>query len=180
MSHMRLGALALAAAALAGSGCGESSKSATETTATTASTAKAASSIPTTATVKLAKGKPLTRASWIAKGDAICAPVDRKLQAASSRSRSEYTSLLPRVALYLRIEAAKLSKLTPPASMRTDAEQLVSGIQLLSEYLSRAGMSFRAGYAGSGNQLFRTALTVQRQPFAIARRDGFTKCTATR
>jgi hypothetical protein len=181
MLQIQLFALALAAIALAATGCGGSSKSATgNAAATTPSTARTAPTPTRPAhTIALATGTPLTRARWIAKGDAICARVNREVAGTPANSVSDYARLLPQIAAYYSKEATDLSKLVPPTSMAHDGEQIVNGLQLLSEYLSKSGQAFQAGNVSAGSQLFRTALTIQEQPIAVAERDGFKKCTDT-
>ncbi len=180
MLHTQLAALALGAIVLAVSGCGGSSKSETTssaaTTTTAAATTTASATTPTTPTVKLATGKPLTRTQWIVKGDKICAHVNAVVATISVRTAAEYAHFLPQVAAYYSNEATDLGKLTPPPAMAGDAEKLVGGIQLLGESLGRAGEAYQAGNVESGGQLFRTALAVQKQPIAVAKRDGFKKC----
>ena len=187
MLHAGLSALALATIVLTAAGCGSSSKSTTGTTAaaSTPSTARTAS-IPTPPaqtlpahTVKLVTGTPLTRARWIAAGDAICARVNRKVAGNPVVTAADYARLLPEFAAYYSKEATDLSKLVPPASMAHDGEQLVNGLQLLSEYLIKASQPYAAGNTSAGRQLFKAALLVQQRPIAVAKRDGFKQCTDT-
>ena len=79
MLHSQLAALALAATTLAVSGCGGSSK--TEPAKTTAST--------TSGTAKTESGAPLTRAEFIARGEAICAHANAELNSHPIRSPKE-------------------------------------------------------------------------------------------
>jgi hypothetical protein len=180
MLQASLAALALAASALLAFGCGGSSKAAASNAvaaATTTTTAPAAAPPPTT--VKLATGKPLTRAKWIAEGDAICAHVNTEVAAITAVSASEYGRLIPQIAAYYSTEAYDLSRLVAPAAMAGDGARIVNGIQLLSEYLHRSAQEFQAGDTRTATKRFRAAVAVQKQPIAVARRDGFKKCTDT-
>jgi hypothetical protein len=180
MLQIHLAALALVAVALVASGCGGSSKSGTST-ATLAATTTAAPT-PTTLpspTVKLATGRPLTRAKWIAEADAICAHVNTEAGAISVRSGSEYVTALPQVAVYYSTEAKNLSNLVPPASMAGDHARIVNGLQLFSEYLSKSGQALATGNKSAAGQLYRAAVGVQKRLIAVAKRDGFKRCTAT-
>jgi hypothetical protein len=181
MLQAPLAALALAASALLASGCGGSSKPAASTAAATtpATTASTLTPTPPPTTLKLATGKALTRAQWIAQGDAICAHVNTEVAAISVRTVSEDARLIPQIAAYYSTEASALSKLVPPVSMASDGSRIVNGIQLVSEYLYRSAQELQAGDTSTGGQTFRAAVAVQKQPIAVARRDGFTKCTDT-
>jgi hypothetical protein len=180
MLQAGLSLFALVAIAIV-AGCGGSSKR-------TASAGSAAASTPsTTATatismpnLEIATGTPLTHAQWIVETNAICAPVDVKLKGVSVKNASEYATVLPQVAAYFSNEASALAKLVPPASMVSDDRQLVDGVQLFSEDLLASGKDFASGNSNTGFQLLNTAMAVRRQPRAIAKNDGLTKCAAVR
>jgi len=169
--------LAFATVALAAASCGRSSKPATSTTTAAAPSTSAATT--TAPAIAIARGKSLTRAKWLAQGDAICAHVNREVAAISVRSAAEYASAMHQIVAYYDIEASSLSKLVPPPSMASDAARLVSGVQVLIESLNRAGQAFQAGQGKVGFQLLGKAMEVQRQPIAVARHAGLKKCTAT-
>jgi hypothetical protein len=178
--HAHFAALALAATTLAVSGCGGSSKAGSTTTAraatapaTTASTTNAP--IPTTP-VTIASGKPLTRAQWIARGDAICARTNMKLKAISVVSTRDYARVLPQAAIYDRIEATELSKLVPPASMARDWMQIVNGYQLFGDYTSRVAEYAQANNFAPATPLTQMGEKVHKHLAAIAKRDGFKQC----
>jgi len=183
MLQTQLAALAVVATVLVACGCGGSSKSGASTTTTSAAVTASDTTTTTptspTTTVKLATGRPLTRAKWIAEGDTICKHVNTEVAAISVVSAAEYGRLLPQIALYYSTEAQELGKLVPPTSMASDGTQLANGLQLLSEYLNRSAREFQAGHNTAGAHLFVTALKIQKQPIAVAKRAGFKMCTDT-
>lgn len=105
--------------------------------------------------------------------------MNTEVAAISVRTVSEDARLIPQIAAYYSAEAAALSKLVPPASMAGDDSRIVNGIQLVSEYLSRSAQELQAGHTSTGGQTLQAAVAVQKQPIAVARRDGFKKCTDT-
>ncbi|MGA9285379.1 MAG: hypothetical protein WBV85_08045 [Solirubrobacteraceae bacterium] len=166
------------------SGCGGSSKSGSTSTAasaTAATTATTATAPPShaVATLKLSTGKPLTRAEWIAKGDAICARLKTKLAALTVVNEQEYAHVFPQVAVYDNAEAQELSKLVPPTSKAHDWEQILSTAQHYNEYVNKV-----AGYAEANDfkeaaPLIETATTIHQQMAAEAKQAGFKHCSQT-
>jgi hypothetical protein len=170
--------LALAAIALSAPGCGGSSHSQSAATASTTTTV--ATPPPPTATVKLASGRPLTRAEWIARGEVICTRTNTQLSATTSPSEREYPRVLPQLAVYEWTEARELSKLVPPRSKTHDWAQIVKNLQLDGDYLNTLASYFQAKNKRAAYQLLGTAERLHQQLNAIARRDGFNECTHTR
>ncbi|MGA9283821.1 MAG: hypothetical protein WBV85_00090 [Solirubrobacteraceae bacterium] len=185
-----LAILALAAVALAVSGCGKSSKAeststsaentpttqATTTQATT-STTPAATKTTSTGEVKLKAGAPLSRAVWIAKGDAICARANIARHAQAAKTEAQIVRLIPQVAAHDHLEAVELSKLVPPANRQSDWKILVGDAQKTSEYAIQLGEYAEAKRYDEAQPLFAAAAKVQEQIEAIGRRDGFKKCS---
>lgn len=168
--------LALGAIMFAASGCGGSSKTGTTTTANTTATV---ATLPTTTTaVKLATGRPLARNEWIASGDAICARANKKVSANHVRHTADYGRILPQIAIYYKAESTELSKLVPPASMTGDWTQIVNDLQILGEHLGRVGQYVQENNLEAARPLFHTALNIQKQLIAVAKHDGFKRCTA--
>lgn len=178
MSRIRLSVLALGAVVLAASGCGGSSK--TRSAATPATTAPAATPPPAAPMLKLASGTPLTRAEWIAKGDAICNRSNIKISSVTVRAMPEYATALPQIVTYERAEAHELSKLVPPASMAHDWAQIVNGLQLDSNYISTLAGYARENKYSNTNPLVEKANSLHKQIAELAKRDGFTRCSITR
>lgn len=180
MSYAKLATFVLMLAATAqAAGCGGSSKAgstsasgvvaATETTQSTA--------VPTrVAAVKIASGKPLSRRSWIAKGEEICGRLNAELASIKIRVMAEIARVLPQATAYERTAIGQLAKLVPPASKAHDWQQF------LTESLQFAENSARlVNYARLGDSITRSPLAVQTRELRehlikIPKRDGFKEC----
>jgi hypothetical protein len=179
MLHTQLAALALAVAAVTASGCGSSKTGSTTTAAeTTASTASTASVNTTPATI--ATGAPLSRARWIAEGDAICATTNDKFATLGARNNTQFLRALPQAAIYYTSESEDLSKLVAPKSMTHDWEQIVDDIHLTGEYANAVAQDIKANQQQSGVQLLRKAEELRKDTLHIAKRDGFKWCSLGR
>jgi hypothetical protein len=192
MLHMQLAALALVATSLAASGCGGSSKTETATsaatpTATTSTTTDVASTtspLPPATPVKVATGKPLTRAQLIAKADAICARTNVKVDAVSTRVdaptsvvKKEIAQGFPRVAIYERRETNELIKLVPPASMAHDWGLIISDFHRYVEYADAAARYAEAKNLKAVVPLIKPGEKVHEHLNAVAKRAGFKYCS---
>jgi hypothetical protein len=183
MLLISVAALALGAVALAAAGCGGSSSKTDSVSAASATTAptNSAATLPTTApAIKLASGTPLSRSTWIARGDAICARTNTKLATISVKSVTELERTLPQIAIYTRTESTDLSKLVPPTPMTRDWAQIVDSLQLYSEYASGIARYLLAKDESAARPLFHTAVKLHEQTFATALRDGFRHCSHAR
>ena len=180
MSHARLTALALAATSLvlAAGGCGGSSKSAS----TEASTSAASTTTTTAATlpnvpVAIAPGRPLKRAQWIVKGDAIWSRLNTELEAVHVKKVAELVRVLPQEVAYERAAVTQLAKLVPPPSKADDWRQFLGAMLQWAE-----GSSELAAYAKLGDTITRSPLAtatgaVHKQMNQIARYDGLMACS---
>jgi len=188
MLHAQLSALVIFAAALAFTGCGGSSKntntattSAQPTSAQTTTTTQTATSpttpITTAAVIKIQTGKPLSRAAWIAKGDAICAIANTKRHANSARTQAEFLRLLPQSAAYDRTEAEELSKVVPPAAKSDDWKKIVTGFQKFSEISARVAAEATSGRISEATALVPSGNSVDLEITVLAKRDGFKACS---
>jgi hypothetical protein len=185
MLHIQLAALALVGVALVASGCGGSSKTAeSTTTAATASTAAATSTTavatqPTT-TVQLATGRPLTRAQWIAKAEAICTRTNSNISATTAQTPKEFGRAFPQIAIYEHIESQELSKLVPPASKTRDWAQIVNNLQIVSEESNVIATDFQAQNYKAGVPVLKAAEDLHQELNETAKHDGFNECSHTR
>ena len=182
MSPKQLAAMAVAAAALTAAGCGSSKSSHTTGTTTAAQTTTTATPAPAPVPangqeIKVASGTPLSHATLISKGDAICTRANAKLSTSTARTQEDFARLLPQSASYERTEASELSKLVPPSSLAPDWQHIITDLQKFSELSSRAGE-----YAAVKN--FQAALPLavagnkaQQDMVTIAKRDGFKVCS---
>lgn len=186
MLNAYLAVLALAATVLVVSGCGGSSKTTTTTTAaatTTPATTAPATTTPATTTsatvttVKLASGKPLSRATWIAKGDVICAHANAELDSSTVKSLQDLIRLLPQAALYDKTESAELSKLVPPASKAGDWKKIVVGFQVFGEDSDKIAADAAAGNNAAGKAVLLEAEKIHEGIAKLAGHDGFIACS---
>jgi hypothetical protein len=164
MSRTRLAALALAATTLAASGCGGTTKSSSQA----APPAQAESHTQT---------GPLTRTELIAKADAICSRVNAQLASTAIRSTHDYARLLPQVAAYEQTELAELGKLTPPASMASDWQQILASTRTLAGDTAKIAEYAKSNNLKAARALLTTATTAQQQMLATAKRNGFKDCS---
>jgi hypothetical protein len=171
----QLWAVAIAALGLAVTGCGESSKTGSSSTASTGSTPASAAS--QTSTGAPASATPLTQAELIAKGDAICAAANKKVDTVTVEAKGQILKAFPRAAVYERAEASELTKLTPPESMAHDWEQIVGGFNRYVVYANAAVHDSETKNVKALTALFVPAEKVHEQINAIAKRDGFKYCS---
>ena len=181
MSRTRIIALALAATAFTAGGCGGSSKATSTasggTTATATQTTTAAASQTTTTAVKLASGKPLTRAQWIAKGDAICARLNTQLSATVVKSPSDLERVLPQATLYERSALAQLSSLVPPSRYRSPWLHLLSNVEHWAANSAAMAAETHSGHFKINTRLFETTDAYHENFASIARHSGFKVCS---
>jgi hypothetical protein len=177
MLHTQLAALALAVLAASASGCGSSKAGSTTTPAQTtpATTVATTPTIPTTA-----NGAPLTRAQWIAAGDAICANTNDKFATLGAHNGTQFVRALPQAAIYYTSESEDLSKLVAPKSMAHDWEQIVEDIHLTGEYANAVAQDVKEKQEQSASQLLKKAEELRKDSLQIAKRDGFKWCALGR
>jgi hypothetical protein len=181
--HVSLAALALATTVLAASGCGRSSKPATTTAATSAPQTTSSTTVdaestptPTVAAVKPAVGKPLSRARWIAKGEAICTRLNAQLAARTVKSPTEFAVVLPQAAAYERAELAQLIKLVPPASEAGDWQKFLTETQQWAENSTKLGQIAQAGKFTLALPLVTTTRKLHEHLAHLASHKGFKEC----
>jgi hypothetical protein len=172
MSRTQLAAIAVAATALAISGCGGSSKTSATATTTAASTPPAS-----TADTAPPNGKPLTRAALIAAGDAICARANAKTIVLQASSIKELARIYPQVAIYHRAEAAELKKLVPPASLANDWSRMISDLERQSRYVNEVARDINKQDERAARHPFEMADTTIGDLIETGKRAGFAHCS---
>jgi hypothetical protein len=182
MLPMHVATLMLAATTLAVCGCGGASK--TETTASTTTPAQSTTQAQTTAAttpkeIQVKTGSPLTRATWIAKGDAICMRINAKLAVTNNSTEQDLARNLPVAARYDRLEAAELSKLVPPAPMASDWSKVLKDLQKFATYTTTVAGYARANRFPEATPIVDAGNAVQKELTVIAARDGFKECSGT-
>jgi hypothetical protein len=180
-----LAVLVLATTALAASGCGGSSITTTTTdasttaappTTSTATTTAATATAPKVAVVTLAAGKPLTRAQWIARGEAICARLNAQLAANTVKSTSEFARVLPLAAADERTEFTALVKLVPPPSDAKAWQRFLTDTEQWAENSSKLAQSETPGQFTLKVPLVTSTKDLHERLAAIAKRAGFKEC----
>lgn len=185
MSRRLLATLAVAASALA-TGCGGSSKPAsrptkTNTPATRPTTpsntpATSASSTLPTVEVHIASGKALSRAQWIARGDAICAHTNAEINTVHVKATAELPRVLPQVAAYERIEVNQLAKLVPPTTNATAWHRFLVNKLQIAEGATKLVQFASLGDAITRAPLYHAMTQTHEQAAKIARKNGFQQC----
>lgn len=141
-----IGAAALAAAALAVSGCGGSS------------------------------AKPLTRAELTAKANAICMNVTAKLPKKSIKSVPEIADTAIELASSEQGALTELSKLVPPAELESDWKAFVAGAEKLAENTAKIGAYAKSNDLKGASDLITNSERTTQQMTEIAKRVGIKEC----
>ena len=118
---------------------------------------------------------PLTRATLIAKADAICARVNAKRATVTITSTQSYAQLTP-LAAYERTASAELATLAPPASMADDWHQILNDSRVLAEVTDRVAPYAQANNLKGAHTLLVVASNAEHQMLLLAKRDGFSSC----
>jgi hypothetical protein len=183
MSRQQLAVLVLAATTFAAAGCGSSSKGGSATTAastaalsTTVATAASSNTVPPAVAVPVASGKPLTRAQWLAKGDAICARLFRKLEPLAIKKIRELPRVLPQAAAYQRAAVAKLAKLVPPTSKAGDWQVFLRTTLRSAETEAKLAEYGKLGEAITRSPVGTAMVALQKHLAEMAKHDGFKVC----
>lgn len=121
--------------------------------------------------------KTLTRGEFVAQTDAICKRLLAQRKAIKIKTQKEFAQALPRVGSYERTAFAKLGRLTPPASLASDWNQLVTSGQALAETTVQLGKYLRAHNAAAARLKFQSAAALSRAMSATAAQDGIKACT---
>ncbi len=173
MSGKNLAALVVAVTFVAVSGCGGSSKSSSQSTSLSDSGKTTA---PTRTPVKMA---PLTRAALINKADAICFTVNAKRASTKITSSQDYARFVPPLAAREQTASAELAKLTPPASMTRDWDQIVSSAKALADSTTKLGEYAKKYSFKEASKLLPLMEHTQQLMIATAKRNGFKDCAQT-
>jgi hypothetical protein len=180
MLYSLIATLAVASTLVALSACGSTTKTSSNTAASSAATTSASNTVSTPVSseeIRIDSGKPLSRAAWIAKADAVCLRTNIKLSSTTAKTQHDFARLLPQAAAYERAEATELSKLVPPPSMARDWQQIIIGIQKFGEFSARAGEYARVNNFSAALPIATAGNNAQREFTAIAKQDGFKVCS---
>jgi hypothetical protein len=165
-------------------GCGGSSTSKHDATSqsearATAVTGAAGTTPAPFVTVKVSSGKPLTRAQWIAKGDAICTHFNHETAKLTVVSRSELFRVLPQAVAYMRVEVAELARLVPPRSKASEWQEFLNDNLQSLEDISKLVESTKAVSALTSSPLATAARNLRKHFEKVAGDNGFKVCSRT-
>jgi hypothetical protein len=189
MLQTALLALTALASVLVASGCGGSSTTGASAGKSVAAAPTAKAATPTapptaaeTATVpavavKMASGTPLSRARWIATGDAACARYNTELSRLVVKSEKEIPRVLPQLVAYQRLEVAALAKLVPPTARAADWQQLLSALLASAEDTGKFSESADLLRTLNSSPLVLASTELRKQAAKLAKRDGFKVCS---
>jgi hypothetical protein len=172
-----LSLLATIAFAVAGCGSGSSQTASTSPGSTNPGTTSV-STTNTTATVAVASGTPLSRTQIISRADAICRRLNAELDTAKSKisTQADIVHIAPQRAALEQSTLVLLSKLTPPASMAHDYQQILTDRQVLIEDLTKLGQDAAANNLSAEQPVFSSSAAVVSQLAVTGQRDGFKYC----
>jgi hypothetical protein len=177
MSRKQLTAITLALTAIAAAGCGSSKGGSTTTAAsTTAATTSATTPIATPA-VTVATGKPLSRAQWVAAGDAICHRLQNQLASVTSDTTTQFERALPQAVVFYAATAEDLSKLIPPKAAAHDWQAYVNDIHLFGEYTNLESRELKKGQKVMAPAVRAKVAQLQTDMISRAKRYGFKWCS---
>lgn len=130
---------------------------------------------------------PSGQRKLIAEADPICASASAKRAEANGKlgtvtSLSSPTVLktiaqtAPGVSAYENEAVSKLRQLSAPASIATDWQTMLAGLQQLAKATGQLGVYAKAKNVTAAEKLLASSKTTREQLLAIAARDGFTNC----
>jgi hypothetical protein len=121
--------------------------------------------------------KPLTRAQLLARADAVCRRVNKRLSSVTIKTQKDLVRVLPKVAGYEQQSLAELSKLIPPASLADDWKTIITGAQTIADNTAKLTEAARTKDLKTVHVLLSEVGKVQQHTTAIAKRDGFKDCS---
>jgi hypothetical protein len=174
MPRTRLAALALAASALAGSGCGGAAKPSSQVSQTASSSSSSARA--QTPTAPESPSSPSSRSELIARADAICRRVNAKRASITITRPQDIPLDIPPLAAYEEAAVSAMRQLTPPASMANGWKQIVAASQTVADVTTKVGNAAKAGKLESTRSLDGVLTSATEQMLNTAKREGFTDC----
>jgi predicted AAA+ superfamily ATPase len=125
----------------------------------------------------VASGKPLTRAQWVIRGDAICARTNAQLTATTAKTLSEFSHKLPEAVAYYQTELAALSKLVPPTSKANDWQEFLTGTLQISQNTAKLAEIAQARQITLHEPELFAVNKIREVITRVAKRDGFKDCS---
>jgi hypothetical protein len=132
---------------------------------------------------------PLVKAQLVAKADPICEQVAAKRSTAnaaankagfsSAKTLQVLARLAPPVAKLEHEAIVRLRTLKPPASMTSDWQKLLAGMEQLADDATQIGVRAKANDYQGVVSLNTSGRKVREKITKIATRDGFTYCGRT-
>ena len=152
MAHTRIALFALATITVVGAGCGSNRPS---------------------------NGPDMTRAELTARADAVCRRMNTMRHSITTGIASferDYVLLLPPLVAYERSAVTELGRLTPPASLAGDWQEIITNIRTLTKNTATTIEYARSNNLKGLSELNTPDNEADQRIFAIATRDGFSDC----
>jgi len=122
--------------------------------------------------------QPLTRKQLIAKANAVCSTMHRKMKAAGTASTPEQlTRIARKLAGYEQQQIEAMRKLLPPKKLASDWKQMIEGAQEISESVATLSSALEAKDKKQAEEALKQTGEVEKRVTTIAKRDGFTACS---
>jgi hypothetical protein len=136
-----------------------------------------------------AGSKTLTRAELVAHADPVCKQVSTRRTAANEElSKAGATSakglrllarVAPGIATYEHQAVDQLRALKAPATLTSDWQQLLAGMQTLADDAAQIGVEAKADKLKKVESITSSGRSVREKLTTIASRDGFAYCGRT-
>lgn len=179
MSPTRLTALALSAVAIAVSGCGNSSKTtsanAGNTSSPSSSTTVTATSTTGTTGVNSAP-TAMSRSELTTSANAICKRLHTQLKNFSTQSALGLDRIYTRAAAAEQASLANLRKLSPPANLNADWNQIMSALGTLAADSIKYAEYTKTKNQAAALRVSESFGSIKIQAGTVATHDGLAEC----
>jgi hypothetical protein len=181
MSRTHIIAMALASMTLAAAGCGGGSSGRASSNDlgkdVSSVSSQKAGGVPSSAPLVKAVLTGLSRAEFIAKGNAICKRLRLRIEAVNIRMTQEYGSALPRLAAQERAAFAEMAALRlAKSSLDAEWRQYIGEGLKLADYTAQLAQTLTSSDRKSSRALAVGAVRTQRAMHLIAGRLGVDRC----
>lgn len=119
----------------------------------------------------------MKRTQLIARADKICKAIGVKRASGQIVQQQDVIRLAAALSSYEMHALDKLRKLTPPASLSSDWNAIVTGIHTIAVNTAKIGRYTQANEPAAAHAVLVSSVTVERQVNSLAARDGFKECS---
>lgn len=122
--------------------------------------------------------QPLTRKQLVAKANAVCSTLHKKMKTVGPANTPEELSRVARkLAGYEQQQIEAMRKLVPPKQLASDWKQMIEGAEELSESVATLSSALEAKKKKQATEALKQTGVIEKRVTAIAKRDGFTVCS---